>query len=348
LVGTKTVRSNFNHIHLSGNKQHPFQVDPGCTANSHFDDIISTGQSLVVGNGVLNYVNSIKDGDLRVSGNINITGGNLITNNLTLRDKICNATACFTLQELNATGGTGGNSSFNETYTDGKYIKNNTEGGYVLQANSINLTTNSKGINYGSGVTGVYEMFLKSNGDIGTLYFANASSNFMIWTFINTGTTITNGIGAYTVNENGKGDIIFSNQQGTSGYGIIFGTASPGNISYFQTVPFNNRVPAYLRMGSKIELTKIGSSGSPPYYTDVKQWTIDGVNGDFLLSNMSGSVNFNLTQSGRITTKELIQLSVITLPACNSVTDGNLGRNATNIYMCNSTCWISWGKTTCG
>ncbi len=48
---------------------------------------------------------------------------------------------------------------------------------------------------------------------------------------------------------------------------------------------------------------------------------------------------FSENVSASVTIENLLQLSSIILPACSSSYDGNIGRNSTGIYYCNSTAW---------
>jgi len=77
-------------------------------------------------------------------------------------------------------------------------------------------------------------------------------------------------------------------------------------------------------------------------------WTSDGTNSavERLRINKNGNVGIGTTNPsstldvvGNVSISQLLKLSSITLPSCTAGLDGNIGRNSTGIYYCNSTTW---------
>jgi len=68
LIGTGTLRSEFNHIHIIGSVANSFNAEAGTTVNSQLDDIIAADGA--VGAGTINMINSESNANLSTTGDI--------------------------------------------------------------------------------------------------------------------------------------------------------------------------------------------------------------------------------------------------------------------------------------
>ena len=89
--GTGTIHSSFNNLNMSGGtSNYAFHSNASATIISHFDDIIAAdGKS---GNGTFSFVNSQRDGELDITGDLNIVGNAAVNYGDVFRTKFCSTT----------------------------------------------------------------------------------------------------------------------------------------------------------------------------------------------------------------------------------------------------------------
>jgi len=175
----------------------------------------------------------------------------------------------------------------------------------------------------------------------------------------------------YVVGVDGSGTVtaisysspIYGDGQYGSGYTTSNGVATEGGSGSGLTVNI---------IAKTADSAAGGNAGNIKFYLGMQgigSGTLSNSNGNFgdfivydsyedevmrIYGDGSKSVSFvgtgtfgNLT-SNLVNVTTLLKLNTMVLPTCSATYKNNIGANATNIYMCNSTCWIGWGKTTCG
>lgn len=127
-------------------------------------------------------------------------------------------------------------------------------------------------------------------------------------------------------------------------YTIPSATGSSGNLYVFSTDSQAQDKGGSLVLGGSYQGT------SETKFAGLVGGKENSINGEYggYLGLFSRTTGAGLVERMRIEASGVVRLIPVTLPTCSSSLVNSIGANATGIYMCNSSCWIGWGRTACG
>ncbi len=165
---TQPVFDGADHIQ-DGVAQMRIYKDGGNTQNHYYIDWIAivSGPGLPIGQEVDPVFNKWLE-DSYLDSNLNGTRFNISADYFFTTNEICNATACFNLQDLNETGAGGSDSTYNATYANYNYSEGSLYYNHTAVSGGAGGGINTWELNLTSGVSAILKPLTTSLFDLGT------------------------------------------------------------------------------------------------------------------------------------------------------------------------------------
>ena len=376
--GTPEITLNDGRLDLSGPlnvRDFWWGIDLSNTIGFRIQDGANKERSLIDGvknkwispdatnNLTLNNSGIFVTGDLDVVGNIDVTGNltltGSVTDDLTLDDNQHFSVADSKIYSSDDNGyfqfGTDGDVSWWDVGNSATRLNINWLGSYLSSPTDVisaQITDSAFAISYSGN-----EIQIEADSTDTILRSPNGVNKFNI---NNTGTFVAGGLdvsgdtvitGSLNVTDQTTSSPGFENEIAGS---LTIGTAGNVTSANYEYLKLSRWAGDYGGTGLILEGAGNGEGG---YYSDfvidnfwgyMRIFTDDTVDKNIVLQNvgagdMSLGINTNpsatLDVNGSVHVEDLIKLSSITLPTCNSTYAGSIGRNSTKFYACDGSIW---------
>lgn len=220
-----------------------------------------------------------------------------------------------------------------------------------LTANNVLYNTGNQTFNSSTVFNTKGNIVLIKNNTKNVFYIENGTGRVAIGDIPDAGLIRANGyldsaLNIFGVGNTGKA-VQFADSGGNTYFYTLYDTPFSGDIQFSSSRSYSSAFCLKAPSGSNACLRGDGIAGSNHGY-----FLINSVNGTTsaryeLDVNGSGFISNNFNISKNLTVNNLVKLEPMTLPSCDSNLNGNIGRNGTSVYYCNSTCWIKWGNNIC-